>query len=516
MKKLKLFIIYFLPAILLNAQPEIEWQTCLGGSQNERCLNVIENDQSEIIIGGQTWSNDGNVSGNHGNDNPDAWVVNLDANGNLQWQKCYGGTGGEDVRRIIQTTDGGYIFTGSTSSNDGDISGFHGEFDCNVIKLNPVGEIEWQKCYGGSEEDGGQIIIQAIDGGYVVCGYTYSTDGDITEHNGFLDIWVIKISETGDIEWQKCYGGTGYETPGSVVAVDDGYVVTGAATSNDGMVSGNNGMADTWVFKIDTTGNLIWQHCFGGSSDDYAISISPVGEGTFTFAGTTFSYDGDVVGNNSQFHAIWLVNFNDAGEINWQNCLSGTMGEVCYGMYPTSDGGYLLTGNAFSNDGSLTGFNGGYTDFWNVKAAPDGQLLWEHCYGGSGEEESRWILETSDGSIVTLGYTTSNDGDVSGNHGEYDIWVFKQEVQTLVDSFTAKEIDIFPNPAEDFLSILVSDKFQGEYSGRIMDINGKLVQKYHIINNGKIDISNLPNGVYILELFQASSKLSFKKKFIKK
>jgi hypothetical protein len=146
------------------------------------------------IFAGGSFSNDGDVIGNHGS--YDVWVVKSDSVGNLQWQKCLGGTSDEEAFSIQQITDGGYALTGYTESNDGDVSGIHGFRDFWVVKLDSMGNLQWQKCLGGADLENGFFVQQTIDGGYILTGITVSNDGDINGNHGGGDVWVVKLSST--------------------------------------------------------------------------------------------------------------------------------------------------------------------------------------------------------------------------------------------------------------------------------------------------------------------------------
>ncbi|MGB4094684.1 MAG: T9SS type A sorting domain-containing protein, partial [Bacteroidales bacterium] len=145
----------------------------------------------------------------------------------------------------------GYIVAGETWSNDGDVSGNHGNSDYWVVKLNSSGDIEWQKCLGGTNSDWAYSIQQTNDSGFIVAGYTHSNNGDVSGNHGYYDYWVVKLNSSGDIEWQKCIGGTNYEFANSIQQTSDGgFIVAGETLSNNGDVSGNHGYSDAWVVKL--------------------------------------------------------------------------------------------------------------------------------------------------------------------------------------------------------------------------------------------------------------------------
>jgi len=403
--------------------PYITWQKCLGGSGLDDGLSIQQTSDGGYIVSGYTGSIDGDVSGNHGD--LDFWVVKLSSTGNLQWQKCLGGSSLDDARSIQQTSDGGYVVAGYAHSNDGDVSGNHGNaVDFWVVKLSSTGSLQWQKCLGGSGWDFAHSIRQTSDGGYIVLGSTGSNDGDVSGNHGNYDLWVVKLSSTGNLQWQKCLGGSGQEEGLSIQQTSDGgYVVAGCAHSNDGDVSGNHGNFDFWVLKLTNTGSLQWQKCLGGSGDDGVGSIQQTSDGGYIVAGYTNSNDGDVSGNHANFD-FWVVKLSSTGNLQWQKCLGGSGDDGVGSIQQTSDGGYIVAGVTWSNDGDVSG-NHGVLDFWVVKLSSMGSLQWQKCLGGSSLDEAHSIQQTDDGGYIVLGSTGSNDGDVSGNHGDSDFWVVK-------------------------------------------------------------------------------------------
>ena len=304
------------------------------------------------------------MSGNHGNF--DFWVVKIDCVGNIQWQKCLGGSGYDEANSIRQTADGGYIVAGITNSSDGNVSGNHGSEDFWVVKIDSVGNIQWQKCLGGSSYDEANSIRQTADGGYIVAGITNSSDGNVSGNHGHEDFWVVKIDNVGNIEWQKCLGGSSYDLAFSVQqTIDEGYIIAGITNSNDGNVSGNHGHEDFWVVKIDNVGDIQWQKCLGGSNNDDAISIQQTPDKGYIVAGLTYSNDGDVSGNHGDADS-WLVKIDSTGNIQWQKCLGGSGYDDSWSAKHTAGRGYIAAGLTFSNDGDVNG-NHGNGDVWVVK-----------------------------------------------------------------------------------------------------------------------------------------------------
>ncbi|MCB0525926.1 MAG: T9SS type A sorting domain-containing protein [Saprospiraceae bacterium] len=356
----------------LNNSGSIEWKKVLGGTGTDIAYTVFQTNDGGYFISSYTSSNNYDVLGNHGGDY-DGWVVKLSSTGNIEWQKALGGSGWDAIWSSKQTDDNGFILAGRSNSSDGDVSENKGTFDYWIVKLDENGAIEWSKTFGGSMEDIGKTVMQTEDGGYLVAGESASTDGDMTASlHGNYDIWLIKLSGSGEMEWQQSYGGSAFETPSEIISAnDEGYVITGYTGSPDGDVTGNHGILDVWVIKISNTGELIWQNALGGNQPDWGRAIVPAVNGGYIVAGTTHSSNGDVVGNDggSEF---WLVKLSEEGELIWQQTYGGSMPDECFSIDNTTDNGFILSGFTWSTDGDLAGSeNKGYNDYCIIKLNPE-------------------------------------------------------------------------------------------------------------------------------------------------
>ena len=245
--------------LVVNSQtiPTIQWEKSLGGSSNDFGFQIHQVDGDGYITIGYSASIDGDVTGNHGS--YDYWVVRLDADENILWQKTLGGSEGEGAFSIQQITGGGFIVAGSSYSNDFDVSGNHGDMDYWIVRLDAAGNLIWQKSLGGTAADRANYIQQTFDGGFIVVGYVWSDDGDVSGFHGVHDAWVVKLDSNGTFVWQRSLGGTGEDEAKAVQqTADNGYIIAGYSSSNDGDVSGNHGGADYWIVKLDENGDLEW------------------------------------------------------------------------------------------------------------------------------------------------------------------------------------------------------------------------------------------------------------------
>ncbi|HEX8334418.1 MAG TPA: T9SS type A sorting domain-containing protein [Segetibacter sp.] len=262
------------------------WQKSYGGSNTETAQSIAATKDGGYAVAGYTNSNNGQVSGNHGTNTFDFWILKIDSVGIVQWQKTLGGSGDEKAYSIQQTTDGGYIVAGKDSSANGDVTVHKGSSDGWVVKLSNTGTIEWQKSLGGTGKDVFKSVTQTADGGYMVTGYTFSNDGDVSGNHGNADVWVVKIDYRGELVWQKCFGGTNEEFGASLErTIDNAYIIGGHTLSNNGDVSGLNGGSDAWLFKIDNNANLLWQKTIGSTKNEYGMSAIALTENDFAIAG---------------------------------------------------------------------------------------------------------------------------------------------------------------------------------------------------------------------------------------
>jgi uncharacterized delta-60 repeat protein len=488
--------------------PAIQWQKCLGGTNSDGASSIQPTPDGGYIMAGSSQSTDGDVTGNHGSS--DVWVVKLSSTGSLQWRKCLGGTNSDGASSIQPTPDGGYIMAGSSQSTDGDVTGNHGNADTWVVKLSGTGSLQWQKALGGTSYDIAQNIQPTPDSGYIVAGYTNSTNGDVIGNHGGYDAWVVKLSSTGSVQWQKALGGTADDQARSIqLTLDGSYIVAGFTASTSGDVTGNHGDWDAWVVKLSSTGSLQWQKCLGGTARDNAQSIQSTPDGDYILAGSTRSTDGNVNGNIGYFDA-WVVKLSSTGSLQWQKALGGTSADVATSIQTTTDGGYILAGITSSTDGDVTG-NHGSDDAWVVKLNSTGSLQWQKALGGTEVDRAQSIQPTPDDGYIVAGSTWSNNGDVTGYHGNADAWVVKLGPELSTTGFVKEPIVVYPNPAKAMLT--VQNNLQTPFEKIVItDLTGKIVL-IQTSNTNQINVEPLASGMYLLEATSGGAHLV--SKFVK-
>ena len=327
--------------------------------------------------------------------------------GELVWVKTYGGSNEDDAIDIVQAYDGGYVVLGFTNSNDGDVTGkITTDQDYWLLKLNQDGDILWDKTYGGSENDQATGISKTNDGGYIISGFTASSDGDVSENAGFQDYWIVKVNTTGDIEWEKSFGFIGQDQAYKVIQTfDGGYFATGFLDVGLSEGEGNDlydtpsntrgtlhSLGDYWGIKMDANGNKIWRRYFGGSHVDQSKDVLQTDDGGFLLAGISESSDFDIT-NAHGANDFWVIKISADGNKVWENSYGGAETDRVFSLVKATDGNYILSGESRSINGDVSNSKGG-GDIWLVKFnASNGAIIWEKSYGGTEFDTSRGITK---------------------------------------------------------------------------------------------------------------------------
>ena len=407
-------LILTFPIFMAGAQaPPFVWQKCLGSPYLDYAWGIEPTKDSGSIVNGYVSGAGGDVYGWFGL--TDYWLAKQDKMGAIQWSVNLGGFSSDEGTAVRQTPDGGYIVAGESASPQGNgnvTSPNKGGLDYWVVKLNSAGGVVWQKSFGGSKNEYCYDIRLTADGGYILAGETESTDGDVTGNHGGRDFWVVKLNSDGSQAWQRCIGGSSDDEAYSVRVASDGYVVTGYSTSSDGNSIGFHGKTDMLAAKLDLAGNLVWSKCLGGTAPDvgWGVEVASDGSGYF-FAGTTGSTDGDVSGKHNPAYSTedaWVIKLDKSGNVLWQRCYGGSNNEVAFSIAGTADGGYVLAGSSNSNDGDVTCMPAGITAGlagWVFKIDGSGNLVWEKVISGGYLDEEHDIRPTADGGFVISGYT---------------------------------------------------------------------------------------------------------------
>ena len=362
--------------------PNEDWNKTFGGSESDRGDCIQQTSDGGYIITGSTES--------YGNGNEDMWLIKTDENGSSQWAMTYGGTGNDYGLSVQQTNDNGYIITGGTSSY-----GF-GSGDIWLVKTDENGDEDWNKTFGGWNFECGESVQQTIDGGYFITGYTLSFG------NGNSDVWLIKTDSSGDMEWNNTIGGSHYDYGWSgIQSSDEGFVIVGRTESYGA------GHGDFWIIKTDNQGNEIWDETYGTNGYESAHSVQETQDGGYITAGYTNSY-------GAGWYDVWLIKMSSVGSKDWERTYGGLGGDTCSSVYQTSDGGFIISGGTYS-------YGGGDMDVWLIKTDNQGNEKWNKTIGGTNFDYAESVQQTIEGEFIVAGHTQSFGA------GDSDIWLIKVE-----------------------------------------------------------------------------------------
>ncbi len=378
------------------------WAKRYGGSNYDSVSSVVPTADGGYVLAGYTNS--------FGSNDVDAWVIKLNAEGDVIWSKTYGGVRADTAFAILTTNDRGYIVAGSSGSFGTLYSNFW------LFKLDESGNLIWQKMYNGLGNDFPSAIAATREGGYVVTGITGKTSETIN-----YDFWVLKLDATGHVVWSKTYGDSNNQDAAAAIAVsgDGGYVIVGYTRFAD------LNLDKARVLKVDASGNEIWSKAFGGNGHDHASAIVATTDGNYIVAGFSTSA-GPGVQN------AWIFKLDEAGNVLWQQAYGGDNHVTAAGSIAlTSDGGYIVAGSRLAN--------GAGSDIWLAKLDVMGNLIWQKNFGGYGNDGAGAIALTADGGLVVAGATNPNlIGPLT------DAWVLKLDTNGNIG---ARPCSVGNNPA---------------------------------------------------------------------
>jgi gliding motility-associated-like protein len=434
---LPLLVVCFICNTPLWSQP-LQWNKKFGGSQVDIPLAMKATTGNGTIITGYTDSKNGDVEPHAERDYWDLWVVKLNQCGGMEWEQSFGGSNYEAGHDVVQTPDGGYLIAGETNSTDGGVvAGYGGTKDIWLLKLSAAGNLEWQKRYGGNGLDIANCIRPSSDGGYYIAASSSSNNGDITGNHGtggYTDGVLLKINASGTLQWSKCFGGSRNEELLDIEIINGNIYLAGYANSIDGDIPPNQKNYDVWLLALDAGGNRIFSKIYGGSQNDVAYSMTKGADGTVTLAGYTTSNDGDVSGAKGS-QDYWLLNINNRGSLNWQKTLGGSEADYANSIITDKDGGYIAGGISYSNDGDVDSARGN-GDFWVVKTNAAGMVQWKRNLGGSNSDHLRQIIyNVTDDEYYLAGDSESGNGDATApSKGETDFWILKLKEPRLINA----------------------------------------------------------------------------------
>ena len=332
---------------LIKTEPNgsSQWQKTFGGGSNDYGRSVRQTSDGGYVIAGWTWS--------FGAGNWDVYLIKTDPNGNSQWQKVFGGSGGDSGYSVQQTSDGGYIIAGTTNSFGA------GSKDVYLIKTEPNGNSQWQKTFGGSGTEYGSSVQQTSDGGYIIAGNTDSFGA------GDYDVYLLKTDPNGTMQWQKTFGGSKHDSSLSVQQTSDGgYIIVGTTYSFGA------GYADVYLIRTEPNGNSQWQKTFGESGGDSGYSVQQTSDGGYIIAGSTQSF-------GAGYLDVYLIKLCSEGTLSGDLNCDGT---VNYQDVDILVGQWLQPRSILNPHADIYGVGDGIVDFldYSTQAADLGKRSSPH------------------------------------------------------------------------------------------------------------------------------------------
>jgi hypothetical protein len=388
---------------LFAQAPDTAWTRTYGGINTEGGRSIQQTTDGGYIVVGSTTS--------YGAGGGDVYLIKIDPLGDTLWTGTYGGINYDGGYSVRQTRDGGFIIAGETESFG---AGYEGYSDVYLIKTDSLGDTLWTRTYKETDWDDeeGWSVQQTLDGGYIVAGYT--------ESHG-RDVYLIKTDSLGNTLWAKTYGGA-YSDQGYSVqqTTDGGYIVVGIAEDYD-----------VYLIKTDSLGDMIWSETYGGGGSDEGYSVQQTSDGGYVVAGYTQSFGAGAAD-------VYLIKTDSLGDTLWTRTYGGASIDEGYSVQQTTDGGYIVVARTYS-------YGVGGNDFYLIKTDSGGDTLWTKTYGGADEDWGYSVQQTTDGGYIVVGITTSYGA------GGGDVYLIKLkpegsgiEEKRITDLFSLSQAD--PNP----------------------------------------------------------------------
>jgi hypothetical protein len=305
-----------------DSQGNQQWTQAYGSAGDSEASLVVQTSDGGYALAGFTNST--------GNGVYSFWLVKTDSKGSMQWSKAYGGSGDSEAYVMIQTSDGGYLLAGYTTTPG------TGGRQILLVKTDSNGNMIWNQTYGGPGDNVANSVIQTSDGGYAIAGSTDSAGA------GGNDYYLVKVNANGIMEWSQTYGGLGDDYAYSVVqSSDGGYTLAGYSYSY------SDGYNNFWLVKTDSNGNMLWSQTYDGGADSEASSLVRTSDGGYAVAGNIQSSSGE---------AIWLVKTDASGDAQWTQTYTSSGDNYATSLIQTSDGGYAVAGYTDASGAGSTNF----------------------------------------------------------------------------------------------------------------------------------------------------------------
>lgn len=503
------------------------WTRSYGGSKSESSYGMILTTSGTVVCAGHSASkNSGDVGANKGS--YDAWVFEVDTiDGSLNWSKTYGSSGYDYGYSLQENSRQEYVVAGICGAANGDIDSGRGGFDGFVFVVDKNGNLLRNRSLGGTISDNFNDLVVMPDGSYVLVGETNSKNFEAPVNKGGRDIWIVKVDTSLNVVWTKTFGGSGYDNAlGAILAPDGNILIHAYSDSKDGDLLSNpkaDSMGASCLLKVTTTGNVIWQKAYGGTDYEYPADIELRGDNEILLISESASSDGDVPANKGQADT-WLCIVDSVGDVKFSQNYGGSKGDYANKIVVDEYGDIYISSLSRSSDLDVDS-NYGSNDLWLIKlcGSPDTMIngnmftyTANHNFSGASYQ---W-LDCSDNSVLSTSksYTVTKNGSyklvVSTGCGADTSACFAVTSIGISTITKLNDVGLYPNPAHDVLHLSSKNSLK-KATATVYDINGRVVLTEKI-SNGSIRISSLPDGVFTCVIVDIDGQMLGRKVFVKR
>ncbi|MBL7699768.1 MAG: BACON domain-containing protein [Chitinophagaceae bacterium] len=374
-----------------------------GGEANDSFNDITTTPDGGFIAVGASSSMEGDGTGGKGGQ--DVWIVKFNSEGNKLWHKKFGGTQDDAANSIVRVSADKYLVLATTLSTDGDVTNNKGDRDAWLMSIDGEGNLQWQKTIGGSAEDRLYNLKIAGGGNFLMVGWTHSSDGDVSDNAGDADAWIVSVDGDGNIVWEETYGGTKEDRAYDVTPVSDGgYIFCGGLLSADGDAADNTSPAfATWIVKLNAARAIGGKVYLGESEFDYGTVVLEASNGDYVIAGQTGSSSFD------NYHAgkdIFICRLDGAGSIRWKKAYGGNLSDEPGDLVETDSGDFVIGGLTTSEDGDVDNNSGG-EDAWLFRINGDGDIVNSLLVGGEADDGIKKIIKLNNTHFAFVGLSGS-------------------------------------------------------------------------------------------------------------
>lgn len=566
MKKLYMSLLGLVGILACAQETEVHWQKDIKSASQDFLSQLTTTIDGQHLLSGSTiqapksTSSNGQSSGNVQNNGYDYHIVKLNQQGQIVWDKYFGGNNHDFLTATTSTQEGGFVLAGTSYSTSGlqKKGKQKGGSDIWVIKVNESGEEEWQKTLGTTVDEEAKSVIQTNDLGYFIAGNAQIKQTQNSEGFGSKDVWLVKLDKTGKVVNQLYLGGKGLDEVEKIIPTKDGGALVGiysrsSSVENAGLktekalspdeepkeetnltnnqLSTNNhqqttkesntsilipttyqskttenyGEGDFWVVKLNKEGKVEWQKNYGGIGDDHIRTLANTDTGYIVAGESRSGNSGNKKSNIKEGTDLWVISLDDNGNELWQKGYNFKNRDVLMSLNTISgkqeDGSWKTKGYLL----------GGYTQaegkvqkedetFWMLYIDNKGEEVWrKHVEGKEKKQEERLVDAklNNDGTYILAG----TSAEELGKENWKVVKLGDKQLEKLIEK---QDMRIYPNPVEDYCYVEIGMDFPSSGSGweatiSIYDMTGKLAYQTKTKNSvTKLNTTKLPQGMYIV------------------